>query len=232
MNIKHSDHQIAGNAKRQTVNESLFQIKFCGIMSADDGALSVESGATHIGLIFVDGSPRNVSLPQARLIRQALGREAQIVAVFKDAPASFIDETIRLVQPDFVQLHGLETPEYCRQQKVPVIKAFELGPDFDFGKLAAYGKSCRYFLFDRPKTLPASDHWLQFAIECLRTRYHELPPFFMAGGLSPENVGAVIHRLSPFGVDVASGIESQPGVKNMTKMRQFIAAVKGEKFDA
>jgi phosphoribosylanthranilate isomerase len=133
---------------------------------------------------------------------------------------------------DYVQLHGSESPQFCKEVSAPVIKVLELdekSDDIELSRVIDSYDFCDYILFDKPKDLNFSD-WLTRAIDRVERLQLERPYFF-AGGLNPANVPLVLSRIKPYAVDVASGVESAPGLKEMEKMKAFCGAVKGTNID-
>jgi phosphoribosylanthranilate isomerase len=217
------------------------QVKICGITNEEDAVLAAELGASFIGMIFVNSSPRHIELNAARSIAARLKGQAKLVGVFQDEASSKINYIVDALDLDYVQLHGMEQPDFCNEISCDLIKVVQL--NFPGDELESNGKAKRYeevalvaelqrypfnvkhFLFDRPKRAER-DGWLENALSRLQ-RIQEnckMPPYFFAGGLNSLNVGPVIARLHPFGVDVASGIEASPGIKDKRMMAEFLDA--------
>jgi phosphoribosylanthranilate isomerase len=203
-----------------------FTVKICGITSLKDAQCAVAAGADFIGLIFAPESPRRVSVATARTICRDLRGRAQTVGVFRNAPAATVANIALDTGVDLIQLHGDETPEECRAAPRPVIKAVELTAHLTAEIPRRYAGCTRYLLFDRPKGETSSD-WLHFAKTFLATKKFDVPYFF-AGGLTPETVANAVADLAAFGVDVASGVEDAPGVKNPDKLIAFCNAIRKE----
>ncbi len=217
-------------------------IKICGITSVDDAMAALNAGADYIGLIFAENSPRKVDYAAAKEIMHSLEGRAKVVGVFKDQELDYVADLAQRLGLDFVQCHGSESVEYVRQLPVKVIRTIELmgfdadGPDQEQAGaqlreskelIEMWQGDAAIMLFDRPKSL-FDPKWYQHAIQQL-IAVKPLPlPFFFAGGLSAENVGEVVAALEPFGVDVASSIESAPGKKDIEKMNDFCRAIKGD----
>lgn len=186
-------------------------------MTAAAARAAQESGADLIGFVFAS-SRRQISVPAARAIAAAVKGIGK-VGVFVNAPVAVVRQTARECRLDYVQLHGNETPAYCRKTGLPVIKAVRVGADSDV-RLAEY--DVEYFLFD--SFIPGQAggtgknfDWPGFApIKQAINR-----PYFVAGGLTPKNVGTAIKLLTPAGVDVSGGVETD-GVKDAEKIRLFI----------
>lgn len=182
-------------------------IKICGITSADDAQRAIDLGASAIGLIFAP-SKRQVSLTQAREIASVVRGRAELVGVFKEiASIPGVHEATGL---DRLQIHGPGNPGLL----LPVLRAVR-PEDLDRLPAACEGET---ILIDGSEGQGRSFDW---------TLARAVPgPFVLAGGLTPENVGDAIRIAQPFGVDVTSGVEATPGVKDMDKLCRFFAAVK------
>lgn len=205
------------------------KIKICGVTRIVDAEAVIEAGADYMGLIFADSSPRKLRLEQAAEIASAAKGKITLVGVFKDQPLGFVQECIRKVPLDMVQLHGAESPDYCRSLGVAVIKAFFVDSRFDWAQLEGYS-TVHAFLFDRPKGNTDAG-WLEAMISELSGRQF-VKPFVFAGGLNSANVANVIKQLNPLAVDVASGVEQAPGIKDSQKLREFCTAVRKVEEDA
>ena len=217
-------------------------IKICGITSIEDALAALDAGADYLGLIFAQSSPRRVEDAAAKEIIAAAKDRAKVVGVFKDQELDYVAGLAQKLELDFVQCHGAESVDYVRQIPTSRIRTNELeGFDADDSNQEQAGARIResketidmwqgeaaMMLFDRPKSL-FDPNWYQHAIQQV-IAIKPLPlPFFFAGGLSAENVGEVVAALQPFGVDVASSIESGPGKKDINKMNDFCKAVKGD----
>lgn len=215
------------------------QVKICGITNENDAALATELGASHIGMIFVSASPRNIKLTEARKIATRLKGHVKLVGVFQNEASSKINYLAEALELDLVQLHGFEQPEFCAELSCDLIKVIQLkfpGADLEpkgkarryedvalVAEMQRYPFNVKHFLFDKPKSAE-SEGWLENAMARLG-RIQEnclVPPFFFAGGLNSMNVGGVIERLHPFAVDVASGVEASPGIKDKRLMADFL----------
>jgi phosphoribosylanthranilate isomerase len=199
------------------------KIKICGITSLEDAELAVGLGAWAVGLIFYRPSPRRVSPSEAARIAAALKRKTMVTGVFLNHP---LDEVVRMHERigfDAVQLHGEEGPSFAaevqRRTGAKVIKAARVRGAGDVRALDAF-RSVDYHLVDGPGTGEIVDPGL------LRHRVGTVP-LILAGGLTAENVGAQIAAVEPFAVDVASGVEAEPGRKDPEKLAAFFAAVQG-----
>ena len=212
-------------------------IKVCGITRIEDAEKSIELGPQYIGLIFAQ-SPRQISPADARKICKNLRERVQFVGVFKNQDLRFVNDAADTLGLDLIQLHGDESSDYCRQMNHPVIKAIELVPQaapFEslngaqselWEKLQDY--PVHAYLFDRPKSLRAQHEWLRSVIEQFGSQMQSFQPFFIAGGLNAQNLDLAC-SLNPFAIDVASAVESEPGIKDHKKLEEFFQALQGAK---
>jgi len=196
------------------------RIKICGINEFEDARDAVLLGVHAIGLNFYPNSPRYIDAARAAKIIERLPPFVTTVGIFVNHPdPQNLEDFAVSLGLHAVQLHGSETPDYCSMiQRVKVIKSFRVDSKFRVDTLRSYGSGT--FLLDScaPGTRRPFDWDLAFGANAFGS-------IIIAGGLDPENVGQVIHTLHPFGVDVASGVESKPGKKDYEKMRRFIEAV-------
>jgi phosphoribosylanthranilate isomerase len=196
-----------------------FHVKVCGLTRPRDAELAVDAGADMIGLNFVPSSPRYIDLLLAKNIAHAIRGKARIVGVFADEDESrlrFIENQVPL---DLIQLHGQETPEFVQTIGPRAFKAVAVGSEEDVEFAKTYPGDL--LLVDarvagqRGGTGVRIDPHLVAPLAQLR-------PLLLAGGLRPENVAEAVHLVRPRGVDVASGVETLPGVKDEGMMRTFI----------
>ncbi len=206
------------------------RIKICGIASVADAESAAAAGADLLGLIFAPTSPRRVERDLARQIVAATRGRCQTVGVFQDAPVEAINAVVAAVGCDFAQLHGRETAAMAGDIARPVIRAIIVTAEASEAEVAAWAMAdnVAHLLFDRPKGATGAG-WLSelgrlwAAAQATAIGRQS----FLAGGLSPANVAEVVKRWRPFGVDVASGVESAPGRKDAERMRAFCRAVRG-----
>jgi indole-3-glycerol phosphate synthase/phosphoribosylanthranilate isomerase len=201
--------------------EDSLRIKICGLTNAADARAASTAGAHLLGLVFA-ASPRQIDIEQAVEIRSAVPG-ARLCGVFQDAEPAEVILTAEKCGLDLIQLHGNESPQECRQLAestgLPLIKALrpdEATPD----KVAAYDAAA-YLLIDRPKSGSAAidqGALLETAAR-IKAAGREV---FLAGGLDPANVADAVAACAPFGVDVSSGVESEPGRKDHAALREFI----------
>ena len=181
------------------------------------------AGADALGVIFAAGSKRRVDLAQARRVLADVGPFVARVGVFVDASVDEVLEAVREARLGAVQLHGREDEATVARiaRHVPVVRAVRWRPGFDPAAFAAAPIAA--LLVDGPE--PGSG--VAFDWDAAAASLARGPRWVLAGGLTPDNVGAAVARLRPYGVDVASGVESAPGVKDPARLRAFVAAVRG-----
>ena len=201
------------------------RIKFCGLTRAEDVRLAVELGVDYIGLVFAPQSPRRLLLGQARMLRELVPDEVAVVALMMDNTRADVEKVVESLQPDVLQFHGGEDDAFCASFGLPFWKAIAMGGQAE----AAFSAIARYpgasgFLFDGHAAGEQGGSGKRFDWKQMPSALDR--PFFLAGGLSPENVGVALQTARPWGVDVSSGIEAAPGIKHADKMRQFVEAVR------
>jgi phosphoribosylanthranilate isomerase len=202
------------------------RVKICGITSPEDGAMAARAGADAVGLVFWSRSPRRVSLAAAREIGRALPPFVLRVGVFVDAAPTELIAAAEAARLDVLQLHGDEPPEDFAGLPRRGIKALRVGPGFDVEQALRYeGRASGLLLDTRSGSAPGgTGETFDWSLaQGLRPRVSYL---ILAGGLTPENVGAAISQMKPDAVDVSSGVESAPGRKDPEKVRAFIEAVR------
>jgi phosphoribosylanthranilate isomerase len=201
------------------------KVKICGITRRQDARLAEKLGAYALGFNFYEKSPRAVAPADAWKIRQSLDPTTEAVGVFVNWEPKVILYLAHALQLDAVQLHGDETPKQLAylENDLAVVKAFRVAPGFSMSNFKKFRRaSC--FLLDaaiRAK-FGGSGKTFDWSIAARAAKSHCI---ILAGGLTPENVGAAILTVRPRAVDVASGVESRPGVKDHGKLRAFFAEV-------
>lgn len=201
------------------------RVKICGITSLEDALAAVEAGADALGFMFYAPSPRCVRADQVRRIVEQLPPFVARVGVFVNSEEAFIRQTLREAGLDTVQLHGKETVDLCRSlAPIPVMKAFRMEGPASLEALGAYA-GCAWLLDSYVAGVFGGTgqifNW-DLACEAVRRGGRVV----LAGGLSPENVARAVAAVSPYGVDVSSGVEISPGRKDPDKLRAFVAAAK------
>jgi len=215
------------------------RIKICGLTRAQDVQAACALGADAVGMVFYPASPRHVSLVAARQLRQHVPALVSVVALFVNPQASEVQQVIDALNPDVLQFHGEEAPEFCGQFGKPYFKTFRVGgPGMD--SAPALAATCQRWLtianraagwlFDSYSANYGGsgisfDTELLDGVRALAREGEHLPPLILSGGLSAATVGGMIHRLHPWAVDVSSGVEDAKGIKSPDKMAAFVRAV-------
>ncbi|MGH8539575.1 MAG: phosphoribosylanthranilate isomerase [Stenotrophobium sp.] len=199
------------------------RIKFCGITRAEDAARATELGVDALGFVLVPRSPRFIAPAAAAIIRRALPPFVSAVALFQDANAEEVQAAVNPLRPDLLQFHGSETAAFCESFGLPYMKAVAMAEPQDLEQAAREFDSSSALLLDSHGQGGMGGRGETFDwTKVVRSG----KPLVLAGGLNAQNVGEGIHSLRPYAVDVSSGIESRPGIKNFEKMRAFVDAVR------
>jgi phosphoribosylanthranilate isomerase len=212
-------------------------IKICGLKTDATLAAALAGGATHVGFIFFPKSPRNIAPSEAGRLRKAAEGKAKAVAVTVDADNAFLDEIVAEMQPNLLQLHGGETPERLAELKarygLPVMKAIPVREQADLAAIAPYRGVADRLLFDakppRGSELPGGNG-VSFDWTILARLDADLD-YMLSGGLNAANIGEAMRLANPPGLDISSGVESAPGVKDTALIEQFFKAVRAARND-
>jgi len=207
------------------------QVKICGLRTAEDVAAAVSAGARYLGFNFFPKSPRSVDAETARALAVDVPAGVAKVALLVNPTDAELDQLIETVPLDMLQLHGSETPERVAEIRarygLPVMKVLGVASAEDLDAIDSYSAVADQLLLDAkpPKdaVLPGGNG-LAFDWKLLAGRKYWTRPWMLAGGLTPDNVAEAIARTGAKQVDVASGVESAPGVKDAGKMAAFIRA--------
>ena len=207
-------------------------VKICGLNSAEAADAAARAGADFGGLLFHPKSPRNISLEQASALATRLRGKLRLIAVSANASDDELAAITAATKPEFLQLHGQETPERVASIRarfnLPVIKAFSIAEEKDFSVLAGFEKLVDMLLFDARAPQGATregGHGVAFDWQLLRGR-NFARPFILEGGLNPDNVVRAITVTSPFGVGASSGVETAPGVKSASLIADFVSSAR------
>lgn len=209
-------------------------IKVCGLSTPEAVAAAVQGGASHIGFIFYPPSPRAVSPEMARVLARPIPSSVKRVAVLVDAGDDEIEVIVAALSPDILQLHGKETPARVSAIKqrfgLTVMKAIRVSSADDVLAAEAYDGIADILLFDAkpPKDTPGmlpGGNGLAFDWALL-ARYHGRSPWMLSGGLDAENAREAARISGARALDVSSGVEDRPGVKNIAKIDGFLKAVR------
>ncbi|MCE5203337.1 MAG: phosphoribosylanthranilate isomerase [Actinomycetia bacterium] len=200
------------------------RVKICGITNPTDAEAAVEAGADALGVVLAPGR-RQVGIEQASWALRDVPPFVARVGVFVDAEPAFIADAVAELGLAAVQFHGRESASACANAPAPVIKAFRAGPGRALSDLAPYRDAVACILLDTyaPDMHGGTGRTFEWSA------YADVVPtetrLVLAGGLTADNVGTAIKALRPFAVDVSSGVESSPGVKDPALMSAFVAAV-------
>lgn len=208
-------------------------VKICGLRRQGDVTAAAAAGARYVGFVFFEASPRAVSLAQARALALDTPAGVAKVALVVDAGNGFLDDLTAQVPLDLLQLHGSETPARVTEIKarygLPVMKAVGVAGAEDLPALAAYEAVADQILADakppRNADLPGGNG-LAFDWRLIVGRAWS-KPWMLAGGLTPDNVAQAVAATGAAQVDVSSGVESAPGVKDADKIAAFVTAAQG-----
>jgi len=208
------------------------QVKICGLTTPDAIDAAAAAGAVYGGLVFHPNSPRFVMLDKARALGERMRGRLKSVALICDMEDAGIMALIKMVAPDFLQLHGGEsvarTAEIRARFGLPVIKALAVGEAADLAVAGEYEKVADMLMFDAKPPKGAErpgGHGAAFDWKILSGRSFR-KPWFLAGGLGPDNVARAIELSGAGLVDVSSGVESAPGVKDAARIQAFVHAAR------
>lgn len=210
------------------------RVKICGLSTPDTVKASVEAGADYLGFNFYPRSPRYVTLEQAASLGQLVPENVLKVSLTVDADDATLDAIVAALKPDILQLHGTETPERLVDLKsrygLTLMRAIPISGPEDLEKIALYHDSADLLLFDAkpPKSMPNAlpgGNGLSFDWSLLAGQKPDTP-WMLSGGLDPENVAEAIRVTGAEAVDVSSGVETAPGVKDAALIEKFIKAAK------
>ncbi|TGU94693.1 phosphoribosylanthranilate isomerase [Mesorhizobium sp. M00.F.Ca.ET.151.01.1.1] len=212
-------------------------IKICGLKTDQAVAAALAGGASHVGFIFFAKSPRYVEPAEAGRLREAARGKALAVAVTVDANDAFLNEIVEKMRPDMLQLHGSEPPERVAELKarhgLPVMKALPLSEAADLERIKPFVGIADRFLFDAkpPKgsELPGGNG-VAFDWRILAGLDAGID-YMLSGGLNAANIGDALRLANPPAIDISSGVESAPGVKDPALIEQFFRAVRAARDD-
>ncbi len=203
------------------------RIKVCGLTDLDQARAVCEAGADAVGFVFAEKSPRLVSREEVRQIIKKLPPMVQSIGVFVNESVDVIREIVSFCGIDMVQLHGSESPGFCKLLAPRVIKAFRVRDEMVLNQIEDYRGKVRGILLDAWSRQSEGGTGRVFDWRIAGDAVSSCGmPVILAGGLGPDNVREAVSRVRPWGVDVSSGVEISPGDKDIQKVRRFIEAAK------
>jgi phosphoribosylanthranilate isomerase len=200
------------------------KVKICGVTNLADAQVAVAAGADALGFNFYEQSPRCISLKTAAEISKQLPPFVMRVGVFVNGPEEFVLRAIGEAGLTMLQFHGDEPPEFCTQFGLMSMKAFRIRDEKSLEEIPNYQTDA--YLLDAYSTEARGGTGEKFNWDLAIEAKKFGKPIFLAGGLTPENVAEAVRKVQPFGVDVSSGVESAPGIKNHARIKAFIATTK------
>jgi len=216
----------------------MIEVKICGINSPQAADAAASAGADYAGLVFFPPSPRHVGYEQAASLAARLRNRCRIVAVLVDPSDAQIEAAVTAARPDFLQLHGRETPDRVGAVRerfgIPVMKAIAVADAADLAPITAFEAVANRLLFDAKAPASASrpgGHGAAFDWQLLRGRKFSRP-WLLSGGLTVENAARAVHACDAPGVDCSSAVETSPGVKSPQLIREFVAVARAAQFAA
>jgi len=201
------------------------KIKICGLARENDALRAAELGADFLGFIFVPGTPRHIEPERAAAIASAVRSqvgEPKFVGVFRDASSDYIREIASIVGLDLVQLQGNETDDDVTQLDIPAVKTFRVRDELPDTHAVPHAS---WLLFDTYDERRSGGTGRRFDWSLL-AGFDRAKPFFLSGGINPDNVAAAISSVRPDAIDLASGVEAEPGVKDHDKLTRLFERVR------
>ncbi|MBD1889833.1 phosphoribosylanthranilate isomerase [Coleofasciculus sp. FACHB-712] len=210
------------------------RVKICGITKPDQGQAIAQLGATALGFICVSSSPRYVSAVQIRSVMERLPPDVERIGVFANTTLEEIYQCVAVANLTGVQLHGGETPEFCRQLRqllpsVEIIKALRVKTLEDLTQADVYAECANTLLLDayHPQMLGGTGKTLDWKN---LQQFNPSCPWLLAGGLTPDNILDAIAQLHPSGIDLSSGVERSPGDKDLNRVADLFEKLRGTRF--
>lgn len=208
--------------------EKNIKLKVCGMRDSENIRDLAEAGPDYLGFIFYEGSKRYMGDKDPALLIRPAGDNLKKVGVFVNQSLPYVESSAKKFSLDFLQLHGEESPEYCRELQEKghqIIKVFSVDDDFDFGKVDPYKPYCSFFLFDT-KSDQYGGTGKSFNWDILK-KYDQEVPFFLSGGIDISHAGVIkkMKGLNLHAVDINSRFETAPGVKDVEKVKEFMQGI-------
>lgn len=204
-------------------------VKICGLSTPDTLAAAVAAGASHVGFVHFEKSPRHVSLTEAARLRAAVPPHVKAVLLMVNPSSALLANAVREVRPDVVQFHGSETPEllarFRAETGISAWRALGIKSEDSLADAARFHGAADRLLFDAPASGLPGGNGTRFDWELLRS-YKAPTPWGLAGGLTPANVADAIRLTGAPLVDTSSGVERSPGIKDVDKIAAFCKAAR------
>lgn len=200
------------------------RVKICGITRPEDAVEAARLGVDAIGLVFYEKSPRHLSIEQAQAVCQVLPGFVTVVSLFLNPQAGLVKDVLASVAVDLLQFHGNETGDFCRSFNRPYIKALGMADDQGLEQRAKEYSDARAVLLDSHASGAAGGTGKIFDWNSIPRQFQQ--SIILAGGLNPQNVAEAIVAVRPYAVDLSSGVEAAPGIKDASLMAQLMKEVK------
>lgn len=203
----------------------------CGLTRMEDAKAAIDAGVDALGFIFFRKSPRYIDPERAKAIINQLPPFVDVVGVFVDKKRSEVEEIIQYCGLGYAQLHGNESPKYCERlgwhaAPCQVLKVFRVSAELKEDMIEPYNECVKGFLLDTYVKENFGGTGKCFDWSLIKT-LNLKKPFMLAGGLTVENIGQAIELAHPYGVDINSGVEKVPGIKDHQKIREIVQAIRG-----
>ena len=203
-----------------------FEIKICGINDQVSMKAAIDIGVNYIGLVFYNKSPRNLSITRARLLTKNRTKKSKIVALTVNPNDTILQKIKKYINPDYIQLHGKETPNRCRNIRdkfnIPLIKGIGIKKNIDLKKyIKPYAEICDILILDAPSEELPGGNGKKFDWEILKN-YKSKKKWMLAGGLNINNISEAIDITKPPAIDISSGLETKKGVKDPQLIKNFV----------
>ncbi|HLW94501.1 MAG TPA: phosphoribosylanthranilate isomerase [Solirubrobacteraceae bacterium] len=205
---------------------SATRVKICGVTRLEDAELAATLGAWAVGMVFYEPSTRSCGVSEAELIGAAMQRRVELAGVFVNAPLEEVVDVSQRARLTLVQLHGEEGPAYCsevaRRTGARTIKAASVKGLYSVRDLERFHTDFHLLDGHAPGLRGGTGRTFDWSL--VAARHHGAPPLIIGGGLDPDSVADAVEATAPYAVDVASGVEAAPGVKDPERMRAFFEA--------
>ena len=202
------------------------KIKICGITNKDDALNAIALNVDALGFIFYEHSPRYISPEKVEEFILDLPPFINTIGVFVNAEAAYINETVKRCKLNGIQLHGSEAPEFCTQFSLPTIKAIPVREHNDITAIPKYKGCVNGILLDTKaeNVHGGTGKTFDWGLAIEAKEYDT--PLILSGGINAKNIGKALKMVSPYSIDICSGVEREPGIKDYNKMQELISAIK------